>query len=119
MLTEIMSMGYERERVVAALRASYNNPHRAVEYLLTVRARPNLGLQWEGGGNKTPRGSNGGGGGDKTPQVKGKNQIQLSSLCCRASRGALNLSVHPCRRAEARSSRRLKVSKVGLQWGAG
>ncbi|XP_036353644.2 UV excision repair protein RAD23 homolog B-like [Ochotona princeps] len=33
-ITDLVSMGFERRQVLAALRASYHNPHRAVEYLL-------------------------------------------------------------------------------------
>lgn len=36
-VNEMVSMGFPREQVQRAMRASFNNPHRAVEYLMTVR----------------------------------------------------------------------------------
>ncbi len=36
MVNEIVAMGFTKEKAVDALKASFNNPERAVDYLINV-----------------------------------------------------------------------------------
>lgn len=78
-ITRIMDMGYGREEVERALRASFNNPERAVEYLLTGLLPEGEGVGGEDVGGEESE-QEGGEEGGSNPLEFLRNQPQFEQM---------------------------------------